>query len=59
VTFEVLTKFVPDTEIAVSGDPTAKTAALVAAIVGTRLFMVKSMEFEDPPSGAEFVTTTG
>ena len=54
----MLTKFDPDTEILVSGEPTARTTGLVPAIVGTRLSTVKSLEFEAPPSGAGFVTTT-
>jgi len=55
---EVETKLLPSTVIVVVGDPTARVAGERFEIAGTGLLTVKFTEFDRPPPGDGFVTTT-
>jgi hypothetical protein len=51
-------KLLPSTVIVVGGDPTARVAGETEETVGAGFPTVKLTEFEAPPPGDGFVTTT-
>jgi hypothetical protein len=59
LTVEVETKFVPFTVSVNALSPAVFVVGEILVVVGTGLFTVKLTEFEVPPPGEGFVTTTG
>ena len=59
MTVEVETKFVPLMVKVCAAEPAAVEVGDSDVMVGTGLFTVKFIEFDAPPPGAGFVTTTG
>lgn len=59
LTTDAATKFVPVTEITVSGAPTATIEGDTELNVGIGSLTARSTELDAPPPGDGFVTTTG